>query len=170
MNCKKLIKTDGTIIEDVIAWESKRFKNCIEFENEQGQVNIIKREDIDTLVEDTEKDDWAVMFQEVIAISVFERIFKSKKTIPKTAQSELISGTSNIFSAWTGNAYENDIYRSAVDAIARNAAKLKGSHVVKYGNHTKCEGDCKLNRLLQVQPNPYMSAFDMLYKLVTHYF
>ena len=62
MNCKKLIKTDGTIIEDVIAWESKRFKNCIEFENEQGQVNIIKREDIDTLVEDTEKDDCAVMF------------------------------------------------------------------------------------------------------------
>ena len=47
MNCKKLIKTDGTIIEDVIAWESKRFKNCIEFEK---------------LVEDTEKDDWAVMF------------------------------------------------------------------------------------------------------------
>ena len=105
-----------------------------------------------------------------MTISVFEKIFKSKKTIPKTVQSEIISGTSNVFSAWTGNAYENDIYRSAVDAIARNAAKLKGSHVVKYGNHTKCEGDCKLNRLLQIQPNPYMSAFDMLYKLVTHYF
>lgn len=60
MNCKKLIKTDGTIIEDVIVRESKRFKDCIEFESEQGQVNIIKREDIDTLVEDTEKDDWVV--------------------------------------------------------------------------------------------------------------
>lgn len=101
---------------------------------------------------------------------MFERIFKSKKTIPKTVQSEIISGISNMFSAWIGNAYENDIYRSAVDGIARNAAKPKGSHTVKYGNHTKCEGDCKLNRLLQVQPNPYMSAFDMLYKLVTHYF
>ena len=101
---------------------------------------------------------------------MFERIFKSKKSAPKTVQTELINSTSNMFSAWTGNAYENDIYRSAVDAIARNAAKLKGSHIVKYGNHTKCEGDCKLNRLLQVQPNPYMSAFDMLYKLVTHYF
>lgn len=27
-----------------------------------------------------------------------------------------------------------------------------------------------INRLLQVEPNPYMSAFDMLYKLFTHYY
>lgn len=52
--------------------------------------------------------------------------------------------------------------------IARNSAKLKGGHVVKYNDHNKAEGDCKLNRLLQVQPNPYMSAYDMLYKLVAH--
>lgn len=107
---------------------------------------------------------------EGIKIGIFERIFKSKKTVPKAVQTELINSTSNMFSAWTGNSYENDIYRSAVDAVARNAAKLKGSHIVKYDNHTKCEGDCKLNSLLQVQPNPCMSAFDMIYKLVTHYF
>lgn len=75
-----------------------------------------------------------------------------------------------IFTAWNGNAYENDIYRSGVDAIARNSAKLKGGHVVKYNDHNKVDGDCKLNRLLQIQPNPYMSAYDMLYKLITHYY
>ena len=64
-------------------------------------------------------------------------IFKSKKTVPKAVQNEIINSTSNMFSAWTGNAYENDIYRSAVDAISRNAAKLKGSHIVKYDNYTK---------------------------------
>lgn len=38
----------------------------------------------------------------------------------------MVAGTLNKFSTWAGNAYENDIYRGAVDAIARNAAKLKG--------------------------------------------
>lgn len=81
-----------------------------------------------------------------------------------------MSGSSAVFTPWSGDAYANDIYRGAVDAIARNAAKLKGSHVIKYQDHTKVDGDCKLNRLLQVQPNPYMSAYDMLYKMVTHYY
>jgi HK97 family phage portal protein len=85
-------------------------------------------------------------------------------------RAEIMNGSTAQFTAWSGDAYANDIYRGAVDAIARNAAKLKGSHVIKYADHNKADGDCKLNRLLQVQPNPYMSAFDMLYKLVTHYF
>ncbi len=101
---------------------------------------------------------------------MFEKLFKGKRSVSKSLQTEVVAGTLNKFSTWAGNAYENDIYRGAVDAIARNAAKLKGRHIIKYADHTKCEGDCKLSRLLQVQPNPYMSAFDMLYKLVTHYF
>lgn len=68
------------------------------------------------------------------------------------------------------DAYSNDIYRSAVDAIARNAAKMKGSHIIKYRDHERAEGDCRINRILQIEPNPYMSAFDMLYKLITHYY
>lgn len=28
----------------------------------------------------------------------------------------------------------------------------------------------RINRILQIEPNPYMSAFDMLYKLITHYY
>lgn len=74
------------------------------------------------------------------------------------------------FSAYAGDAYGNDIYRGAVDAIARNIGKLKGSHVIRYANHDKADGDCRLNRLLQVRPNPYMSAYDMLYKIATHYY
>lgn len=81
-----------------------------------------------------------------------------------------MSGSSGTFTPWSGDAYSNDIYRGAVDAIARNAAKLKGSHVISYADHSKVEGDCKLNRLLQVQPNPYMSSFDLIYKMVTHLF
>lgn len=88
---------------------------------------------------------------------------------PSPPRAELLNG-SPIFTPWSGDAYANDIYRGAVDAIARNVAKLKGSHVVRYQGHTEPLTGCKLNRILQIEPNPYMSAFDMLYKLVTHYY
>lgn len=103
--------------------------------------------------------------------SIFQRIFRKRQPpTSETSQAELLGGGGNVFTAWSGDAYSNDIYRSAVDSIARNAAKLKGSHIVKYQDHAATEGDCKINRLLQTEPNPYMSAFDLLYKLTTLYF
>ena len=103
-------------------------------------------------------------------ISIFQRIFgKAKPPESGVARAEIIGG-GNSFAAWSGDAYSNDIYRSAVDAIARNAAKMKGSHIIKYRNHERAEGDCRINRILQIEPNPYMSAFDMLYKLITSVF
>ena len=88
----------------------------------------------------------------------------------RVERAELMNGSTAQFTAWSGDAYANDIYRGAVDAIARNAAKLKGSHTINYGDNNRVYPDGRLNRLLQVQPNPYMNAFDMLYKLVTHYY
>lgn len=80
-----------------------------------------------------------------------------------------MNGNPAIFTPFSGNAYESDIYRAAVDAIARNAAKLKAVHVVTISGQRK-EGDNSLNRILQVRPNPYMTSYDMIYKLVTHYY
>lgn len=85
------------------------------------------------------------------------------------AKAETLNGNMATFTAFSGGAYANDIYRGAVDSIARNVAKLKGAHVIKTGART-AEGDRVLNRLLQTQPNPYMNAYDMLYKLTTHYY
>ena len=75
------------------------------------------------------------------------------------------------FTPFSGDAYGNDIYRSAVDAIARNTAKLKGKHIIysKYENKRE-QGDYSLNRILNVRPNPYMTAYDLIYKLTTHYY
>jgi HK97 family phage portal protein len=101
---------------------------------------------------------------------LFSRLFRRQKEPVKVERTELLSGSTAIFTPWSGDAYSNDIYRAAVDAIARNAAKLKGSHVIHYPDRNEPAKSSKLNRLLQVQPNPYMSAFDMLYKMVTHYF
>lgn len=80
-----------------------------------------------------------------------------------------MNGGPAIFTQFSGNAYESDIYRSAVDSIARNVAKLKPVHVVTIERNRK-DGDNSLNRILQVRPNPYMTSYDMIYKIVTHYY
>lgn len=61
--------------------------------------------------------------------------------------------------------WDNDTYRAAIDAIARNAAKLKGRHVItsEDGRHTA--GNPTITRLLETAPNPIMSAYDFLYRL-----
>lgn len=96
-------------------------------------------------------------------MSIFDRLFKRKQSVTSNHMIEEASS----FSVFSGDAYSNDIFREGVDAIARNAGKLKGSHVIKYKDHNREDGDCKINRLLQMRPNPYMSAYDFIYKLVT---
>ena len=100
-------------------------------------------------------------------MSILDRLFRRERTRTKT---ELINEPVSGFSMYGGDAYSNDIFREAVDAIARNAGKLKGSHVISYADHDRIDGDCKINRLLQVRPNRYMSAYDLLYKLTTRLF
>ena len=100
-------------------------------------------------------------------MSFLDRLFNRKTTV---TTNKLLTEPTGFSSFYGGDAYANDVYREAVDAIARNAGKLKGSHVVQYADHERATGDNKINRLLQVRPNPYMSAYDFLYKLVTHLF
>ena len=100
-------------------------------------------------------------------MSILDRLFGRERSITKA---KLVEETTGGFRAYDSDAYANDIYREAVDAIARNAGKLKGSHVIDYAGQERKNGDNKLNRLLQIRPNPYMSAYDMLYKLFTHLF
>lgn len=102
-------------------------------------------------------------------MSFINRLFKKNKNSITTERAEVMNGSPAIFTPFCGNAYESDIYRSAVDSIARNAAKLKAIHVVTISGQRK-DGDNQLNRILQVRPNPYMTSYDMIYKLVTHYY
>lgn len=71
-----------------------------------------------------------------------------------------------IFIQWGGIPYENDVVRAAVDTIARNAAKLNPKHV-RVSDAGIFWMRSNLERLLALEPNPYMSAFDFYYRLVT---
>ncbi|NHM77914.1 phage portal protein [Staphylococcus sp. 11511212] len=81
-------------------------------------------------------------------------------------QFEMLTGGFKSLSQFSGDAYSNDVYRSAVDTIARHIAKLSGKHV----NNTKDFNNYKINRILQNRPNPYMSGYDFLYKVATQYY
>lgn len=102
-------------------------------------------------------------------MNLINKLFKNNKNPTSTERAEVMNGSPAIFTPFSGNAYESDIYRAAVDSIARNAAKLKPVHVITMDGKRK-NGDSSLNRILQVRPNPYMTAYDMIYKLVTHYY
>jgi len=78
----------------------------------------------------------------------------------------MLNGFYPTFSPFSGDAYDSDVVRAAVDAIARNAAKLKPKHIRQRSNGLQ-EAQSNIERLLAVRPNPYMSAYDFLYKVVT---
>jgi len=65
------------------------------------------------------------------------------------------------FSPFSGAAYGNAIFRGAVDTIAKHTAKLKPRTIPAIQ---------RLDRILQIEPNPYVSAYDLLYKAATAYF
>lgn len=100
-------------------------------------------------------------------LQTFKRRFRPGREL---SQVQTLTGNTATYTAFSGGAYDNDIYRGAVDAIARNAAKLKGAHIVTGADNQAKAGDKSLDRLLQIQPNPYMTAYDLLYKLCTHYY
>ena len=100
-------------------------------------------------------------------MSIFSRIFKNRQP-PKTAPA-VLTGSPAYFTPFSGNAYESDVFRAAVDAIARHGAKLHGSHIIRTQDGRQ-PGDDSLNYLLGTRPNPYMSAYDALYKLITHFY
>ncbi len=83
------------------------------------------------------------------------------------AQVKVMAGYTPIFTPWGERPYEADVVRAAVDAIARNAAKLKAKHIRRVDGEVINVKNSDIERVLSLRPNPKMSAYDLLYKLVT---
>jgi HK97 family phage portal protein len=81
----------------------------------------------------------------------------------------MLNGYVPVFSSFSGEAYDNDVVRSAVDAIARNAAKLKPKHIRRQKDKIAMAGS-NIEYILQTRPNPYMDAYTFYYKVVTQYY
>lgn len=99
--------------------------------------------------------------------SLLEKIFgRIRRRDSTLTQIKILSGYTPVFTPWADRPYEADVVRSAVDAIARNAAKLKAKHIRREGNTIIHVGG-QIEKLLTIRPNPNMNAYDFLYKMVT---
>lgn len=89
------------------------------------------------------------------------------KNPPKTfTQYKMLNDFSPFFSSFDGELYDSDVVRTCIDAIARNAAKLKAKHIRRTQGGV-ISARSELEWLLQVRPNQYMNAYDFLYKVVS---
>jgi HK97 family phage portal protein len=102
---------------------------------------------------------------------MFSTIFNKLDYSPdiETTQYKLLNSYDNYFSPYDGNSYDDATVRTCIDAIAKNAAKLKPSHIRRQ-NGKVVNTDSALNGLLFTRPNEYMSTYDFLYKIVTQLF
>lgn len=93
-------------------------------------------------------------------------IFRRK---PSPTLTELsVTSHGNAFTAYSGDPYANDVYRAGVDAIAKLAAKFVLQPVATFSDGTGAKCDDRLAYLLQVRPNRYQTAYNLLYMLFTH--
>jgi len=91
-----------------------------------------------------------------------------KRRADKRTERLEVTGRPATFTAFSGDPYSNDVFRAGVDAIARLAAKFLLTPVVCFSDGTSAQSDDRLARLLQVEPNPLMTAYDLLYMQYTH--
>lgn len=87
-------------------------------------------------------------------------IFRRK---PSPTLTELtVTSHGNAFTAYSHDPYANDVYRAAVDAIAKITAKFVLQPVAVFSDGTTAKCDGRLAHLLQVRPNRYQTAYDLL--------
>jgi HK97 family phage portal protein len=101
-------------------------------------------------------------------LAIWDKWFGKPKYEDKAfTQYQMMSGFTPTFSGFGKDAYASDVVRSAVHAIASNAAKLKPKHIRRQQGQIKGIERGRLERILSVRPNPTMNAYDFYYKVVT---
>jgi len=105
----------------------------------------------------------------VIVTGFFKWIFgKATSALQGATGVQLLNSYDNTFAPYDGNAWNIPQVRAAVNAFAKNAAKVSPRHI-KRGGGTFEEVNSNINRILRQRPNPYMTAFDMYYKVAAMY-
>ena len=96
-------------------------------------------------------------------------IFKRKKKVvaPVDYDARLFKSTLNLFTDFGDNINASDIVKICIDRIATHSAKLKPRYVKTQDDKTVQEKKGDLSYLLKFQPNPLMSPYDFIYRVVT---
>lgn len=94
--------------------------------------------------------------------SLFKKIFGDKKQVDNYTEMKLLSGYEANYTYIGDKLYDSKVVREVIDRIATNCAKLVPKHI-KQGRHVKGE----INYLLEYEPNPLMTKYDFIYKVVS---
>ena len=99
----------------------------------------------------------------------FFDIFKRKKKVvaPVNYDAHVFKSTLNLFTDFGDNINASDVVKICIDRIATHAAKLKPRYVKTQDDQTVQERKGSLAFLLKFQPNPLMTPFDFIYRVVT---
>ena len=95
--------------------------------------------------------------------SLYEVIFGSKKTIGTQTDLKMLNGYNSVFTPVDRNIYNTKVAREVIDRIATHCAKLVPKHIQEGKGHIY--GD--INYLLEYEPNPIMTKYDFMYKMIS---
>lgn len=100
--------------------------------------------------------------------SMLKRIFGSDSpSRVETTQFKLMDSYENYFTQSPKRNYDDITIRAIINCVASNCAKFKVSHI-RRGRDNKVQLiNDNLNRLLNIRPNEWMSAYDFIYKVIS---
>lgn len=102
--------------------------------------------------------------------SLFGKIFGKAKEYKDVTALKLLNGYTNMYTPFSGNAYDDATVRDCIDTIARHFGKMRPKHVIKDNGKIKNVPSDRLNYLLSSYPNSMMTASEFLEKFIAQYF
>ena len=92
--------------------------------------------------------------------------FIRKKKEDSTNTFRLLNNNT-IFTPFGSNISKNDVVKTCIDRVTSQCAKLKPRYSKTESDKTVTEKQGRLSFLLKHRPNPLMTPYDFVYKLVT---
>lgn len=102
--------------------------------------------------------------------SLFGKIFGKAREYKDVTALKLLNGYTNMYTPFSGNAYDDATVRDCIDTIARHFGKMRPKHVIKDNGKIKNVPSDRLNYLLSSYPNSMMTASEFLEKFIAQYF
>ena len=100
---------------------------------------------------------------------LFESIFGKRPASGSNLPAfRLLASYDSSFTPFNGRAWDIATVRAAVDAWARNAARIQPRHIRNTGGARETISD-SVERILQTRPNPYMTAYAFYYRVAAQF-
>ncbi len=94
-------------------------------------------------------------------------IFKRRKKEGTSESFQILNNVNNVFSSFGTNINKSDVVKICIDRIASQCAKLKPRYIKTLDDKTVTEKNGRLSFILKYKPNPLMTPYDFIYKVIT---